>query len=319
MVLLSLATVLVVAVAGASRQPPRPGARVGAAALARRALLRHLSVARADHRADNAGDRPRGPTCSGRRSRWPRRWWSRRCRGATSRSRSATARWASCGLRRARRLAPAVAAPGRARRRSPRRSCCWCWPSLASRRGVKPPSDLELGVGGSLEPPRDRGSRRASRLRRAPGPAGPSTATARRSAAESGSGGAASSTPTAHEKAPAANPPRKRPLRTSCESVVHIGDSTSEGLISSDYLPDPEQRIRAQYARVGVDATSTWRSPARPRSWRHSRAAPNAQKWRRSSSRADTSGCWVIALGTNDTADVYVGSSVGLSSADQAR
>ena len=34
--------------------------------------------------------------------------------------------------------------------------------------------------------------------------------------------------------------------------MVHIGDSTSDGLISPDYLPDPRQRIAAQYARVGV-------------------------------------------------------------------
>ena len=42
------------------------------------------------------------------------------------------------------------------------------------------------------------------------------------------------------------------PARTSCRAVVHIGDSTSEGLISPDYLPNPRQRISAQYARVGV-------------------------------------------------------------------
>ena len=39
--------------------------------------------------------------------------------------------------------------------------------------------------------------------------------------------------------------------RTSCRAVIHIGDSTSEGLVSSDYLPDPALRIEAQYARVG--------------------------------------------------------------------
>ena len=39
------------------------------------------------------------------------------------------------------------------------------------------------------------------------------------------------------------------PAATSCRAVVHIGDSTSDGLISPDYLPDPRQRIAAQYAR----------------------------------------------------------------------
>ncbi len=42
-----------------------------------------------------------------------------------------------------------------------------------------------------------------------------------------------------------------RSARTSCRSVVHIGDSTSEGLISRDYLPARSQRLVAQYARVG--------------------------------------------------------------------
>ena len=41
-------------------------------------------------------------------------------------------------------------------------------------------------------------------------------------------------------------------LRTSCRGVVHIGDSTSEGLNSPRYLPDPRQRMNAQYGRVGV-------------------------------------------------------------------
>ena len=40
--------------------------------------------------------------------------------------------------------------------------------------------------------------------------------------------------------------------RTSCNSVVHIGDSTSEGLVSPDYLPNRKDQIAAQYARVGA-------------------------------------------------------------------
>ena len=38
--------------------------------------------------------------------------------------------------------------------------------------------------------------------------------------------------------------------RTSCTAVVHIGDSTSVGLMAP--LNDPAERIDAQYARVGV-------------------------------------------------------------------
>ena len=43
-------------------------------------------------------------------------------------------------------------------------------------------------------------------------------------------------------------------LLTSCRSVVHIGDSTSDGLVLPAYQPDPELRIAAQYRRVGVTA-----------------------------------------------------------------
>src|SRR5580704_5488646 len=43
-----------------------------------------------------------------------------------------------------------------------------------------------------------------------------------------------------------------RPLRTSCTSVAHIGDSTSVGMVSATWLPNPAQRLAAQYGDVGV-------------------------------------------------------------------
>jgi peptidoglycan/LPS O-acetylase OafA/YrhL len=106
--------------------------------------------------------------------------------------------------------------------------------------------------------------------------------------------------------------PVKVSTRTSCRAVVHIGDSTSEGLDSSDYLPDPAQRISAQYARVGVTdvhleitgATSIVETLP---------GAINAYEVARGLAGDGYRGCWVIALGTNDTADLAVGSSVGLS------
>jgi peptidoglycan/LPS O-acetylase OafA/YrhL len=101
------------------------------------------------------------------------------------------------------------------------------------------------------------------------------------------------------------------PLRTSCTSVAHFGDSTSDGLVSPDYLPDPALRIGAQYADVGV---------------RHVRFEiqggtsivetidhePNAYDLAQRLVREGYRGCWVLALGTNDTADVAVGSYVGI-------
>jgi peptidoglycan/LPS O-acetylase OafA/YrhL len=100
------------------------------------------------------------------------------------------------------------------------------------------------------------------------------------------------------------------PPRTSCTSVVHIGDSTSEGLISPDYEPNPANRIPARYADVGVKqsimkivgATSVVESLP---------GTPNAYDMASQLKQSGYHGCWVLALGTNDTADVYVGSNVG--------
>ena len=100
-------------------------------------------------------------------------------------------------------------------------------------------------------------------------------------------------------------------LRTSCTSVAHIGDSTSDGLVSPDYLPDPADRIQARYQSVGVQTVDTDITGARsvvetlPGTTNGFEAAQNLV-------RNGFHGCWVIALGTNDTADVAVGSNVGL-------
>jgi peptidoglycan/LPS O-acetylase OafA/YrhL len=99
------------------------------------------------------------------------------------------------------------------------------------------------------------------------------------------------------------------PPRTSCTSVVHIGDSTSDGLFSSDYLPDKAQQIPAQYANVGVKTTidkvvgATSVVESLP-------GTPNAQTMASQVLKTGYHGCWVIALGTNDTADVAVGSEI---------
>ncbi len=104
---------------------------------------------------------------------------------------------------------------------------------------------------------------------------------------------------------------RPRPLMTSCQSVVHIGDSTSEGLVSPDYLPNWRQRIPAQYEDVGVHTVYTNITGARsvvevlP-------GTTNAYDAAKSLVAQGFHGCWVLALGTNDTADVAVGSNVGL-------
>ena len=93
--------------------------------------------------------------------------------------------------------------------------------------------------------------------------------------------------------------------------MVHIGDSTSEGLISPDYLPNPQKRISAQYARVGVTKFIPEISGARSIVETYD-GQPNAYTVAQQLIKQGYHGCWVLALGTNDTADVYVGSQVSL-------
>ena len=99
------------------------------------------------------------------------------------------------------------------------------------------------------------------------------------------------------------------PGHTSCRSVVHIGDSTSEGLVSPEYLPDPRQRISSRYARVGATTQHFEISGARS-IVETFEGQPNAYEVARAWRAQGYRGCWVLALGTNDAADVYVGSSV---------
>src|SRR6266571_4002525 len=101
------------------------------------------------------------------------------------------------------------------------------------------------------------------------------------------------------------------PLRTSCRAVAHIGDSTSDGLVSPDYLPKPGERITARYEDVGVRSVVTDISGARS----VVEVLPgqiNGYDAARNITRGGFRGCWVIALGTNDTADVAAGSNIGL-------
>jgi peptidoglycan/LPS O-acetylase OafA/YrhL len=102
----------------------------------------------------------------------------------------------------------------------------------------------------------------------------------------------------------------RRPLRTSCSSVVHMGDSTSEGLTSPDYLPDPADRITARYAKVGVTRSIMEISGGTSIAETIDHE-PNEYTIAKQLVAGGYHGCWVLALGTNDTADVYVGSYIG--------
>ena len=96
----------------------------------------------------------------------------------------------------------------------------------------------------------------------------------------------------------------------SCDSVVHIGDSTSEGLVSPDYVRDPDQLISAQYARVGATTQHLEVSGARS-IYETFEGNPNAHDVAVMWNEEGFDGCWVIAMGTNEAANVAAGSTVG--------
>ncbi|MGN6586199.1 MAG: acyltransferase family protein [Solirubrobacterales bacterium] len=99
--------------------------------------------------------------------------------------------------------------------------------------------------------------------------------------------------------------------KSSCKAVVHIGDSTSEGLDSAEYLPNEKERIPNRYAEVGVKETHMEVQGARSIEERFE-GQPNAQEVAAAWKAEGFKGCWVLALGTNEAADVAAGSNVGL-------
>jgi peptidoglycan/LPS O-acetylase OafA/YrhL len=99
--------------------------------------------------------------------------------------------------------------------------------------------------------------------------------------------------------------------RSKCKAVVHIGDSTSEGLDDPEYLPNELERIPNRYAEVGVKETHMEVQGARSIEERFE-GEPNAQEVAADWKAEGYKGCWVLALGTNEAADVAAGSTIGL-------
>jgi hypothetical protein len=98
--------------------------------------------------------------------------------------------------------------------------------------------------------------------------------------------------------------------QSSCRAVIHIGDSTSEGLDSAEYLPIESQRIANRYDEVGVAEVDMQVSGARSIEERFE-GEPNAQEVAAAAKAEGFRGCWVLALGTNEAANVAAGSKVG--------
>ena len=107
-------------------------------------------------------------------------------------------------------------------------------------------------------------------------------------------------------------PPQVTPTgdrRTSCTQVTHIGDSTSVGIDSASKVTDPEDRLSAQYKRVGATDSVLDASGGRSIVEKVD-GEPNAVDAVTAQLASGRRGCWVIAMGVNDAANVAVGSTV---------
>ncbi|CAN7578213.1 acyltransferase family protein [Terrabacter sp. LjRoot27] len=141
-------------------------------------------------------------------------------------------------------------------------------------------------------------------------PVPPATAATSTPSASSSTSSAASSAASSTATPPTAAPTRT-PSRTSCTSLVHVGDSTSVGLVDPAYQPRAATRLPAQYARVGV--TSFVPDILGARSIVETfRGQPNAESAVTSRTTQGYAGCWVLAMGTNEVANQYVGGVVPL-------
>lgn len=92
---------------------------------------------------------------------------------------------------------------------------------------------------------------------------------------------------------------------TACRTVVHVGDSTSLGLIDPAVLTT-RQRVQARYRSVGVQNVDTDILGARSIVERY-QDQPNAEEAVLARVRAGYHGCWVIAMGINEVANQQVG------------
>ncbi|NHA69936.1 acyltransferase family protein [Phycicoccus flavus] len=100
-------------------------------------------------------------------------------------------------------------------------------------------------------------------------------------------------------------------LRTRCTQVVHVGDSTSIGLVNADYLPRAADRVDARYRRVGATDVTTDVLGARSIVESYKGQA-NAEEAVARRVDAGYRGCWVIVMGVNEAANQYVGGVVPL-------
>jgi peptidoglycan/LPS O-acetylase OafA/YrhL len=110
-------------------------------------------------------------------------------------------------------------------------------------------------------------------------------------------------------RAPASNPGAS-PTQTSCKRVFYIGDSTSEGVISTNYIPKEQHRLPARLRQIGVQEVETHITDALAVVERFE-GLPSAAEVARQSASEHPLQCWILALGTNDAATITRGSNTG--------
>lgn len=99
------------------------------------------------------------------------------------------------------------------------------------------------------------------------------------------------------------------PGTTRCTSVIQIGDSTSVGADDANRVPSPADTVSAQFTRVGA-TTVTLDADGGRSIVEKVGGAPNAADAVDAHLAKGERGCWVIAMGVNDAANIAVGSSV---------
>jgi hypothetical protein len=100
-----------------------------------------------------------------------------------------------------------------------------------------------------------------------------------------------------------------KPTTTSCEQVVHIGDSTSLSLFEPTGVGGENLTMEQRYRDVGVSTVYPDNDGARA-IIEHLDSDPNALEVAQGVRENGYHGCWVLMVGTNDAANIAAGANV---------
>jgi hypothetical protein len=129
--------------------------------------------------------------------------------------------------------------------------------------------------------------------------------------AAAGSGGGGGGSANSQSSSSTHAKPLPPPTHTACKKVVYIGDSTSDGESNPEFVPNRKLRAVAELKQAGVKHVHMEVSGARS-IVETFEGIPNGASVAQSYVHHGYHGCWILALGTNDSADVNAGSNIGL-------